>query len=199
MIGAPVVFAVGDHRVDHVAAEAGIARAVDGLLDDLALLFGRREEEGDVAHEVGLGGVELCNDLRTVGKCGPEFVEGGADGDGADLGIELGQLLAARLVDARHLLEDLLQLLLQALDLLLDVLLHGFGQGVEDLRLDDLAFVHRRHREAGRRAQDGDVLLLRLLVQRLEGFLLTGAEAFVDGAPACLIIVALERCGNGLA
>ena len=61
----------------------------------------------------------------------------------------------------------LLELLLQRLDLGLDVLAHGLGQRVEHLGLDHLALVHRRHGEAGRRAQDGDVLALRLAVQRL--------------------------------
>ena len=48
------------------------------------------------------------------------------------------------------------------LDLVLDVLAHGLGQRIEHLGLDHLALVHGRHGEAGRRAQDGDVLGLRL-------------------------------------
>ena len=98
----------------------------------------------------------------------------------------------ALLVGARQALQHLAQFLLERGDLGLDVAAHGLGQRVEDLRLDHLAFVHRRHGEARRRAQQGDVLALRLLAQRLQGFLVAGTELLVDGAPPRLVVVALE-------
>ena len=114
-------------------------------------------------------------------------------GERRDFLIQLAEFGAALLVGFRHPLDDRLELFLKDLDALLHLLAHRFGQRVEHVGLDDLALVHRRHGEAGRRAQDGDVLCVGLGVERFESLLLPGAELFLDRAAPRLIFFALEN------
>ena len=121
------------------------------------------EEQADVAHEVVAGGCQVVGDLRHVAQNGRDR-SSSASRDGGLATSSLSSLSCARrfLSALGRRSRICLELLLQRLDLGLDLAAHGFGQRVEHLGLDHLALVHRRHGEAGRRAQDGDVLALRL-------------------------------------
>ena len=52
--------------------------------------------------------------------------------------------------------------------------------------------MHRRHGEARRRAENGNVLSLRFTIERLERLFLPRAELFLDGTATGLIVFALE-------
>ncbi len=188
--GRPI--AVGDHDVDHVAAEAGVVGGIQRPLDDGVLLLAGAEKEGDVVDQVAAGGAHVVASRGHVGEGGQQIAERLVDGMLGDVLVELAQLGAPVLVGLGQALQDHGQLLLQRLDLGLHVLAHGLGKRIEDLGLDDLALVHGGHGEAGRRAQDGDVLGLRLGVQRLQRLLLARPELLVDGAAANLIVLAFE-------
>ena len=193
--GRPALDAVvaRDHDVDHVAAEARIARRVDRLLDDRVLLLRRGQEQPDVANQVASGRLQKVDGFVDIAEGGRQIIERLSHRVLGYLLVELAQLRSALLVGLGHPLQDGLQLLLQAFDLDFDILAHALRQRVEHLRLDDLAFVHRRHREAGRRAQQGDVLCLRLRAEGFERLFLSRPELLVDGAPADLIVLAFEQ------
>ena len=57
--------AVRDHHVDHVAAEAGIARRVHGLLDDGVVLLAGGQKEPDVADQIPPGRLEEIDGLQS--------------------------------------------------------------------------------------------------------------------------------------
>src|SRR3546814_13099561 len=78
---------------------------------------------------------------------------------------------------ARNELDDILELALQLLNLALDALALLLRQSVEGFRLHHRAVRNRREGKPGRRSDQGDVLRLRLLAQRLEGGLLAFAGA----------------------
>ena len=185
-------FAVGGHDVDLVSAQAGILGAVDRPLDDGVLLFARGQEEGDIAHHVVAGGLEVGGSIRHVAERSVQLDERVPDGRLCHLLVELAELRAAFLVRQGQPLENGAQLLFQDRDLVLDIASHGFRQRIEDLGLHHLALMHGRHGKAGGGAQQRDVLGLRFLAQRLQRLLVAGAELLVDGAPAHLVVLALE-------
>ena len=185
-------FAVRCHDVDHVAAKARVVRGVDGLLDDGVLFLAGGQEQADVAHHVVARRLEIGRGFGNIAQRGVQVVQRVANGGLGHVLVELAQLRAALLVGPRQPLEHLPQLLLERRDLGLDVAAHGFRQGIEHLGLHHLAFVHGRHGEARRRAQQGNILALRLLAQPLQRFLVAGTELLVDGAPPRLVVVALE-------
>ena len=191
--GARRAVAVRDHHVDHVAPEAHVVRRIDRLLDDGVVFLAGRQEHADVANEIEADGLQVVDGGRHVREGRNQVVHRLDDGGLGHLLVQVLQARAPLLVGLGQALEDGAELPLQGLDLGFDVAPHALRQGVEHLGLDDLALVHRRHGEAGRGAQDGDVLALRLLVQRLERLLVAGAELLVDGAPAHLVVFALEQ------
>jgi hypothetical protein len=107
-----------------------------------------------------------------------------------------GQLaggVAVLALPLRHLAHHRFELALDRLDLVLDRLALVLGQRLEHLRLHHLAVLPRRHREAGRGAQQGDVLGLGALLHGAERLLAAPFELLVDHFPAGAEFVALER------
>ena len=72
------------------------------------------------------------------------------------------------------------------------------GKIVEYVVLDDLAFQHRRHGDAGGRAQQRDVLQLGLAAQRFQRILAAEAEFLLDGPALQVVVVGGERGGQGV-
>src|SRR3546814_12431207 len=93
---------------------------------------------------------------------------------------------------ARNELDDILELALQLLNLALDALALLLRQSVEGFRLHHRAVRNRREGKPGRRSDQGDVLRLRLLAQRLEGGLLAFAGAVLQRLATVAVILALE-------
>src|SRR5258706_8517080 len=123
---------VPDHDIDHVAAETGVARGIDRLLDDLAVIARGGKEKTDIADQVTAGGIEISDHLRHVLEERLEIVDRLAYGDLGDFLVQAAELATAQLVGSRHLSENALKLLLQALDFRLDAVAHVLGQRVED-------------------------------------------------------------------
>ena len=121
------IVAVGDHYIDHVAAEPGVPRGVHRLPDDGVLLLAGGEKESDVAGQVLTGRAQIVERLRHVGERSHQVVERGVDGALGHLLVEHAQVRAALLVGLGHALEDDLQVLLQGLNLALDLLAHRLG------------------------------------------------------------------------
>ena len=149
----------------------------------------------DVADQIPPCRLEEIDGFIHIAKGRREIVKSLAHGILGYFLIEFAQLCSACLVGFGHPLQDGLQLLLQAFDLDLDILTHALGQSTEHLRLDDLAFVHGRHGEASRGAQEGYVLPLRLGTERLERLLLPRPELLIDGAAPHLVILTFKQGG----
>src|SRR3546814_3887313 len=81
---------------------------------------------------------------------------------------------------------------MQLLNLAFDALALLLRQGVEGFRRHHRAVRNRREGKPGRRSDQGDVLRLRLLAQRLEGGLLAFAGAVLQRLATVAVILALE-------
>ena len=92
--------------------------------------------------------------------------------------------------------QRVLQVLLQLLNRSLHLVLPLRRPGVEVGRLHHLAILHRRHREAHRRAQNRDALGRRLVTHRGEAALVAAADLLLDAATTLLVVLALECSGQ---
>ena len=97
----------------------------------------------------------------------------------------------------RQMPQDLLHFFFQHLAPFLDPLPLVLGQGRQRLVRQDLLSAHRRHHEAGRRADQCQAALRRLLGERGELLLGPCFEFVVNGLPPLLVILTLQRAGDG--
>ena len=131
-----------------------------------------------------------------------QIAHGALDETFGDFAIEEPHALVVFLLPGGHVLQRLGKLLLERLDHTLDALALRFRQrielfGLQHLALMFVAAMNRREREARRRAQQSDALLLGAAAQALEGPFLTLAIILVDGLAAVLIFLAFEDAGDG--
>ncbi len=123
---------------------------------------------------------------------GLEIVDELADGHVGHLLVELVELLLAFFAPLGELLQDLLQLALQILDGALDALALFLGQLLEAVLIQGLAVLARGEGEAPLAHDQGDVVLLRLLLDLADRLLLAAAELALQLLEPALVFLALE-------
>ncbi len=101
---------------------------------------------------------------------------------------------AALRLPAGNAFHRLRQPRLELAEVFLDLLARRGGKLVEGLGRHHLAILHRRERETGGRADEGQSLGLRGLLDQLEGGFLLLLELLVDGLLAGAEFFALEEC-----
>jgi|GEM_PF-6606746 len=158
----------------------------------LLLGFGVTQKNPDMPPHIGLERIEMGEDrsLLPIGPAQP--LQQMPDRHCRGLVVEAADLRSRLLHPGRHRRERFLEALLQTLDHMRDALLLLFGESLEGIRLDDPAVLYRCEDEARGRAQQGDPLLLRLLLDRLDRLLLAFLEFVLEHLPPGPIILALK-------
>ena len=153
---------VVDQHVDLVSVE--VAGELDALTADLHLLA-LLAKGIDVVDHVQPHCLEVRYNLRQGGILVLQCLDELGHGDPRDFLVQRLELLAHFLLPQRNLANRVAQLRAQFIDQLLDLVLFLFRERRKLLGPHHLALAHRRERVAGGGAQDGDVALLRLLVE----------------------------------
>ncbi len=196
------------HRRQHREIADGRALAVRALLrhhrhemaGEDALLKRRRRSRGRevggellaIGHEIRFEIGNEGRDLGQVREIRRERIERLFDRAARGLFVEFGDLPAMILFRLGRARKQCAEFCLEGRDACFHVAPHRLGQLVEDFRFDDPAVMHRRHAEAERRAQHGDVLLGGLGLDDRQRIVLRGPQVFVDGAPAGAMVLAGE-------
>ena len=209
---------VVDQQVDLIAPEKSVHRRClplrgDGGVGAARLRLGRPARlathlgahlatGGDdkglaVLDDIGADLIDIRHHFRQLGIGFLDVFDHRADDALDHLLVQGAHALEMIALPFRRRAHDLLQLLFQLADDLAGFLLLLLGQFGERLGVDDLALADRGQRDAHRRSNQGDLLLLRLFLQSAESALMRFTELLFQRFAPCAVIVAVELRRQG--